>query len=62
MENRANKEIRCAAGGFGLRMWQVAEAIGMNESAFSRKLRKELPPEEKERILEAIERLAKGEC
>ncbi len=53
-----NKEIRNAAGGYGLKLWQVAEAIGMNESAFSRKLRRELPQEEKQRILEAIERLA----
>lgn len=52
-----NKEIRNAAGGYGLRLWQVAEAIGMNESAFSRKLRKELSQEEKQRILEAIDRL-----
>ena len=52
-----NKEIRNAAGGFGLKLWQVAEAIGMNESAFSRKLRRELPQEEKQRILAAIDRL-----
>jgi len=39
-------------------MWQVAEAIGMNESAFSRKLRRELPQDEKQRILSAIDRLA----
>ena len=54
-----NKEIRNAAGGYGLKLWQVAEAIGMNESAFSRKLRKELPQEEKEKILAVIEKLAK---
>ena len=54
-----NKEIRFAAGGYGIRLWQVAEAIGMNESAFSRKLRKELPEEEKKKILAAIEKLAK---
>lgn len=53
-----NKEIRNAAGGYGLKLWQVAEEIGMNESAFSRKLRRELPHEEKQRILEAIDRLA----
>lgn len=53
-----NREIRNAAGGCGLKLWEVAEAIGMNESAFSRKLRKELPLEEKKRILDAIERLA----
>ena len=54
----SNKEIRNAAGGHGLRLGEVAEAIGMNESAFSRKLRKELPEEEKQRILGIIDRLA----
>ena len=54
-----NKEIRNAAGGHGLKLWQVAEAIGIHESAFSRKLRKELPEVEKQRIIEAIDRLAK---
>ncbi len=52
-----NKEIRNAAGGCGIRLWQVAEAIGMNESAFSRKLRKELPQDEKQKILKVIDNL-----
>lgn len=54
-----NKDIRNAAGGYGIRLWQVAEALGMNESAFSRKLRNELPQEEKEKILAVIQKLAK---
>lgn len=54
-----NKDIRNAAGGYGIRLWQVAEALGMNESAFSRKLRKELPPEEKGAVLAVIKKLAK---
>ena len=58
--NVANSEIRCAAFVAGLRQWQVAEAVGMNESAFSRKLRKELPDSEKEKILAAIKKIAEG--
>lgn len=54
-----NKEIRNSAGGYGLKLWQVAEAIGMNESAFSRKLRHELPPQERDKIIAIIEDLAK---
>ena len=54
-----NKEIRRAAAMYGLRLWQVAEAVGMNDSAFSRKLRRELFPEEKKRVLAAIEKLAR---
>lgn len=54
-----NKEIRRAAAMYGLRLWQVAEAMGMNDSAFSRKLRRELSPEDKERVLAAVEKLAR---
>lgn len=54
-----NVEIRRAAAMYGLRLWQVAEAMGMNDSAFSRKLRRELSQEDKERVLAAIEELAK---
>ena len=54
-----NKEIRNAAGGHGLKLWEVAEAIGMNESAFSRKLRKELPAQERDKILQIIADLAR---
>ena len=54
-----NRDIRNTAGGYGIRLWQVAEAIGMNESAFSSNLRKELHQEEKEKILAVIEKLAK---
>ena len=54
-----NRDIRNAAGSYGLKLWQVAEALCMNPSAFSVKLRKELPQEEKEKILVVIQKLAK---
>jgi predicted transcriptional regulator len=57
--NNTNKEIRVAAYINGLNQYEVAELIGMNESAFSRKLRKELPKEEKQRIIDAIENFVK---
>jgi len=55
---RANMDIREAAKQAGVHLWQVAEAYGMNDGNFSRKLRKELPQEEKGKILEIIDRLA----
>jgi len=55
---RANMDIREAAKQAGVHLWQVAEAYGMNDGNFSRKLRKELPQEEKEKVLEIIDRLA----
>lgn len=54
-----NKEIRVAAKNAGIRLWEVAEAYGINDNNFSRKLRKELPQEEKNKILAIIDKLAK---
>ena len=53
-----NKEIRGAANNAGVRLWEVAAAYGINDGNFSRKLRQELPQEEKEKILAIIARLA----
>lgn len=53
-----NKEIRTAAKNAGVRLWQVAAAYGISDGNFSRKLRKELPQEEKEKVLAIIDRLA----
>lgn len=53
-----NNEIRIAARDAGIRLWQVAERIGMNDGNFSRKLRRELPDQEKKEILEIIKTLA----
>lgn len=49
-----NQEIRDAAKKNGVKLWQVADRIGMNDSNFSRKLRKELPEHERTKILGII--------
>lgn len=54
----ANLEIRMEAKRHGVFLWQVAARCGMNDGNFSRKLRKELPPEEKKKILGIIAQLA----
>ena len=53
-----NNDIKEAAKQAGVRLWQVAEAYGMNDGNFSRKLRKELSQNEKVKILGIIDRLA----
>lgn len=58
MSNSANMEIRTAAKRAGVRLWQVAERVGVNDGNFSRKLRRELPPDEREKILTIINELA----
>lgn len=54
-----NQEIRTLAKESSVRLWQVAEALGVADTTFCRKLRKELPPDEKEKILSIIAELAK---
>jgi len=58
MSNTANAEIRKAAKSAGVYLWQIAERIGINDGNFSRKLRRELPTEEQEKILGVINDLA----
>lgn len=53
-----NTEIRDRAKNAGVRLWEVAAAYGLSDGNFSRKLRRELPEGEKEKVLAIIDRLA----
>ena len=55
----SNADIRRHAAGCGVKHWQIAERLGVNECSFSRKLRRELPLTEKDRIFRIIDELAK---
>lgn len=59
MNKTKNNEIRQKAKSAGVNLWQISEALGMSEFTFSRKLRHELPEEERLKILGIIERIAK---
>ena len=50
----AKEEIRQAAKESGVKLWEVADRIGMNDGNFSRKLRHELSTEMKSQIMTAI--------
>ena len=56
-----NQDIRKAVQEAGLKLWQVAEKFGMQDSNFSRKLRHELSKTDKDRIYGIIEELKKEE-
>lgn len=58
MATFANEEIRTAAKSAGVFFWQIAEKLNMQDSAFSRKLRRELPAAEKQRVLDIIRELS----
>ena len=58
MRGENNSEIRIAAKEAGIYLWQIADALGIQDSALSRKLRRELPPEDREKIMNVISLLA----
>lgn len=57
----ANECIKQAAKGHGVHLWQIANRMGMADSAFSRKLRYELPADEQSSIIGIINELAGGD-
>ncbi len=53
-----NQDIRDYAKQLGVKLWQVADAIGITDGQFSRKLRYELEPAEKQNIMKLISQIA----
>ncbi len=55
-----NITIRKAAKEAGVPLWEIAERYGVTDSTFSRKLRRELPKEEQDKLLSIISSLKEG--
>ena len=55
-----NDRIRNEAKRKGVRLWQIADQLGLADCNFSRKLRHELPKEDREKILQIINEIAGG--
>ena len=55
----SNIDIRVEATKRGVRLWQIAECLGISDANFSRKLRRELPEEEQSKIFAIIDTIAK---
>lgn len=53
-----NQDIRNEIKAAGLFLWQIADALGINDGNFSRRLRHELPDAEKARIRAIIAELS----
>lgn len=53
-----NQDIRALAKDRGVKLWEIAEVIGVSDGNFSRRLRRELSPAEKQRIVKIIDRVA----
>lgn len=55
-----NQEIRTHAKANGVCLYEVAEALKISEPTMTRKMRRELPQDEKHRIFNIIDGIAKN--
>jgi len=60
-ETQMNEIIRVTAKNKGVKLWEIAEVLGINDGNFSRKLRRELPDQEKQHILGIIDAISERE-
>ena len=56
---KQNMDIKLKAAGSGVPLWRIADQLGIADTSLSRKLRYELPEEEKQKIFCIIDKLAK---
>lgn len=55
-----NHDIKKAASAANVKLWQIADELGIADCTFSRKLRYELPADEKQKIFDIIRELSGG--
>lgn len=57
-----NQDVRRTAAGAGVKLWQIAAELGIADCSLSRKLRNELPQDQKEKIFAIIDKLSQEVC
>ena len=55
---KANCEIRSECRKYGIKLWELAAWIGISEATMTRKLRQELPSEQRDHIINMVYKLA----
>lgn len=58
---RKNVLVRETAAKRGVKLWQIADALGITDATFSRRIRKEFSDAEREKIIGLIEKIAEAE-
>lgn len=53
-----NRELRQQAKSKQVRFWEIADKLGISEPTMTRKLRRELPAEEKQKIISIIDEIS----
>lgn len=56
---QANKEFRADMKAAGIRLWQIANEIGVSEATITRLLRVEIDEETKRQLVQAAQRIQK---
>lgn len=59
LKMRANNDIRNTAQNKGVCLWEIAAALKISEPTMTRKMRTELPQEDKSKIFAIIDSIAK---
>lgn len=59
---KCNKDVRNHAAGKGVFLWRAAERIGLSDYRLSRLMRRELSPDLKNELLQAIDELAQEDA
>lgn len=54
----SNLDVRTIAKENGVRLWEIADKLGISEPTITRKLRRELPADEKKKMLAIIDEIA----
>lgn len=57
MAKTINQDVRSAAKSAGIPLWRIAESLGIQDTTFSKWLRRELSPEHRKKSLAAIEQI-----
>lgn len=55
---KCNKDVRSHAAKKGVYLWRAAERVGLSDYKLSRLMRRELSPDFKAKLFEAIDHLA----
>lgn len=58
MTEEVNCRFKTARRSYGTPTWKIAKAIGCHENTLYRRLREQLPPEEEDRLIQIIKRIA----
>ena len=55
-----NNDLRLYASGHGVRLWEVAKALGISDNTLTRRMRKDMTEDERREFLRAVDQISNG--